>query len=182
MAGQNSNKARILGLDAEVVYTGLRLLAYYSVFTVVLLVVLPQDLIYRTQLLTAEWSEYFIRLSGLSVTRDGVLLYLANITLQIDFACTAITIAALYTSLILAYRAPWEMRVFGVVAGLAAIEVANITRIVATAFTAVYAPNLMHTFHDYLFQVSMVVVAVALWAWWFSLLARAQKRGGVERG
>lgn len=176
VARSNLKRDAYWGVDAEIVYTGLRLLGYYSALTIILLVILPSGYIHATQLLTADGSAYLIGLAGIPVTQDGILLHLPSITLQIDFACTAITIMALYVSLILAYRAPWKLRLLGIGVGLPVIVVANLARIVATAFTAEYAPNLMHTFHDYLFQVSMVVVAVALWAWWFSALNRAAVR------
>ena len=47
---------------------------------------------------------------------------------------------------------------------------ANQLRILGTALAAQYAPKLLHIAHDYLFQVSMVVVAVALWIWWLGLV------------
>ena len=181
MARPNFKRDAYWGVDAEIVYTGLRLLGYYSALTIILLVVLPPAFIQTTQLLTADGSAFLTRAAGIPVAQEGILLHLPSITLQIDFACTAITIMALYVSLILAYRAPWKMRLLGIGVGLPAIVVANLARIVATAFTAEYAPNLMHTFHDYLFQVSMVVVAVALWAWWFSALNRSAS-GEARRG
>ena len=162
------------GVDRELALTALRMLAYFSIFVVATMLVMPFGLRLAIQELTAGVSAALIRVFGITVTREGTSLLLPGITLIIDWACTAVTILSLYVSLILAYRTTLAIKALGIGVGAVVILVANQLRILATAIAAQYWLAGLHVLHDYLFQISMVVVAVGLWMWWLGLVSRSE--------
>lgn len=154
------------------------MLAYFTALIVITMLFVPAELRTALQVVVAAIATDLIGRFGIEATRQGTLILLPGITLAVDWACTAITILELYVALILAYRSGWAVKAVGISVGVAVILVANQLRIVATALAAEYWPSVLYVAHDYLFQVSMVVVAVALWAWWLGLVNRREGRDG----
>jgi exosortase/archaeosortase family protein len=113
-----------------------------------------------------------IGLIGIAARRSGTEIYLHGRILSIDLACTAIFIIALYLALLLAYPASVQHRLLGVAVGVPIIVVFNFARIVAAAAVSETIPSAFSFFHDYLFQVGMVLVTVLAWAIWLSLARR----------
>lgn len=175
---RGKSASSIWGVDRDLALTALRMLAYFSVLVVATMLLMPSDLRLSIQEVTAAVSAGLIRGVGVTVSREGTSLMLPGITLIIDWACTAITILSLYVALILAYRATARLKAIGVGVGAMVILIANQLRILATALAAQYWLAALHVLHDYLFQISMVVVAVALWMWWLGLVARSEESDG----
>jgi len=114
---------------------------------------------------TAALLATFVEWLGIPVTCTGKLLYITNHTLAIDLDCTGLTIAALYASLIIAYPLSVRTRLIALAVGLPLIAVANMFRLVAVALASEYLdPGVFDFVHDYLFNVFMILVVVALWA------------------
>jgi len=167
---------KVLGFDRALLFTVLRFSAYFAVMVTISLVILPPAFKESIQLATAHVAAALISLAGIPVARDGILLRLPSVILQIDSACTAVTVLQVYIALILAQQATALQRMVGFGAGTVAILIANQLRILATALVAERAPLLLGALHDYLFQVSMVVVVLGVWAAWLQWVS-AQSTG-----
>jgi len=131
---------------------------------------------------------------GIAAMRSGTQIYLHSRTLSIDLACTAIFIMALYVALVLAYPVSARHRFLGLAIGIPSIVFANFVRLVAVAEVSesiqpafaflhdrwfhtlpLSAPAYSSTFtffHDYLFQVGMVLVTVVALAAWLSYVRK----------
>lgn len=144
---------------------------YFAAFFAVTMVAIPADARLWVQEVTTVTAAALIEGAGVEVAREGTQLFLTGITLVVDWACTAVTILALYVSLLLAHDAPARLKATGIAVGTAVLFVANQLRILATALAAEYWPDVLYIAHDYLFQISMVVVTVALWIWWIDRVA-----------
>ena len=123
----------------------------------------------------ARLAARFISLSGVWAVAAGPAVYLANRALAIDLACTAVFVAALYSAMVLAYPVRWQSRLLGVAIGVPAILVANVARLVAGAHVSSAMPAAFGFVHDYLFQVGMILLTVALWLGWLAY-ARSHAR------
>lgn len=107
---------------------------------------------------------------GIPATRVGRDVYLQNHTLSVAYDCTAITIMALYTAVIVAYPLSAKTRGLALAVGIPVIAVANIVRLVGGALASQYLSSSMFDFlHDYLFKVAMILVVVVLWAVWLQM-------------
>jgi len=150
----------------------MRFVAYFVLFMVAILLANAEGAWRAVQLATAALSTTIASGLGVAAMRSGTLIELSNRTLSVDLACTAVIIVALYSSLVLAYPVSSRQRLIGLGAGIPLILFANIGRIVAAIGVAARAPSAFQFFHDYLFQVGMVFVTVAIWTVWLSFARR----------
>ena len=97
---------------------------------------------YRSRLFDAEVSAWVLGLLGVPVYRDGVMLHLPNITLEVADACSSIPAIAALLSLGVAYavvtRRPRAVRIVLIGATLPLAIVANIIRITSVPWLAYY--------------------------------------------
>ena len=104
------------------------------------------------------------RATGLSATTVGTDIYLATRTLRIDLGCTALPLMIVYTALVLAYPLPWRRKAIGLLVGLPVLAIANFVRLVAVAqLSGRLGQDAFLFVHDYMFQIGMVGVVIALW-------------------
>jgi exosortase/archaeosortase family protein len=149
-----------------------RFVAYFALMVVVIIAV---DLLHgwgSVQLATTRVSAGVASGLGIALSQVGTRIDVGNRILAVDLPCTAVFIIALFSALVLAYPVSWRMRLLGLAAGIPVIVVSNIVRIVAAAGVSVGSPGAFDFFHDYLFQVGMVMVTVVVWAAWLSVARR----------
>lgn len=95
---------------------------------------------YRSRLFDADATAALLRLMGIPVYHDGVLLHLPNVNLEVADACSSIPAIAALLSLGVAYAAvaqrPTWLRLTLIVATLPLAIGANIVRITSTAAAA----------------------------------------------
>ena len=123
---------------------------------------------------TAAAAGALMNLTGVAATRVGTLISVPGRQLSIGPDCTGISIAVLLVSLVIAYPVKISSKLIGVLAGVVAVLIANLLRLVAVAQISRAPDAVFNTAHDFLFQVGMVAVAVAVWAYWLSF-ARARE-------
>jgi exosortase/archaeosortase family protein len=126
------------------------------------------------QTATAFTATWLMSLTGVAATRVGTIIEVPGRQLAIGADCTGLTIAALLASLVLAYPVRLLTRGIGVLAGVVAIALANLVRLVAIAHMSGAPDWLFYGAHDFLFQVGMVAVAIGVWAYWLTF-ARARE-------
>jgi exosortase len=95
---------------------------------------------YRSRLFDADATAFLLRLMGIPVYHDGVMLHLPNVNLEVADACSSIPAIAALLSLGVAYaavaRRPTAIRLILIVATLPLAIGANIVRITSTAAAA----------------------------------------------
>lgn len=120
--------------------------------------------------LTTRAAGLLIGWVGIHATLSGNQIFLATRVLEIDVDCTAISIAALYAALVIAYPLSIRTRLLALAVGVPVIAVVNLLRLVAVAVASEHLNPVAFSFaHDYLFKVAMVLVVVALWASWLQI-------------
>jgi len=110
---------------------------------------------------------WWTTLLGVQHRLSGTDIMLSTRTLRITMDCTAAYIMAIYIALIVAY--PFTLRLKGaaLLIGLPVIYVANLVRLVVIAAISDHSSAQVFTLtHDYLFEVAMVLVVLALWVTW----------------
>ena len=82
--------------------------------------------------------------------------------------CTGLYTTMIYISIIGAYPARIGEKLIGLVAGIPAIHILNLARMVFVALVLYHRPHLFRLFHGYLWQVGFVIfmlLLVIVWMW-----------------
>jgi len=87
-------------------------------------------------------------------------------SLQIVRNCDAIEVNILFVSAILAFPAPWKRRSIALIAGLAALVVANITRICLLYYVGVYRPTWFATAHEEILPLVLIAFTALSFIGW----------------
>ena len=161
--------------DAALLRLVARFLVCFAVlFAVIVWLDARAQMLTYLELATASAATALINLSGVVATRADTLINVPGRQLLIGADCTGLTIAALLVSLVVAYPVKMSSKAIGVPVGVVAILVANLVRLVGVAHLASAPDAVFNAAHDFIFQVGMVAVAIAVWAGWLSF-ARARE-------
>ena len=88
--------------------------------------------------------------------------------------CNAISLFTLFSVFIIAYPGPWKYKAWFIPAGILAIHIINIIRVIALAIIAYYNPYILDFNHTYTFTILVYGFIFGLWILWvnkFSSLA-----------
>jgi exosortase/archaeosortase family protein len=108
------------------------------------------------------------------VVRQDVLVAFPGGTFAVGADCTAASTGVLLLAFVFAYPARWHDRAWGAGAGLSALALANVARLVTCAYVLRDRPAWFPWVHDFLWQVALVGVAAGLALAW---TAHAGARG-----
>ena len=122
--------------------------------------------------LTARILELF----GVSSTYSGTLINLPSITLDVEFGCNGLEAVMIYIVAVLTFPATWKNRLFGIIGGFLVIQVLNLIRIVALAYSAVYHRDLFDLIHIYVAQGVMIAVALGTFVLYLSYISHGQPK------
>lgn len=117
-------------------------------------------------LATANASAWLINLVGIKAQINQNTIVLRSRSLLVNLECTAIYLMILYGSFVLVYPAAWMKKAVGLVLGLLAIFVANILRLLLTAYVVEFKPQYFQYFHDYVWQIAFIIFVIFLWVVW----------------
>ena len=155
----------------------------YLVFMIPLPYVTLSALTYRSQLFDAELTATALGWLGVPVLRDGVMLHLPNITLEVAADCSSVPAIAALLALGGAYaqmqpRPTW-IRVALTLSAAPLGLLSNIVRLIVTSLSAYYLGpvalnNVIHKFNGTTVFLATVVLLVVLDA----LLTRIWRRAG----
>jgi exosortase/archaeosortase family protein len=93
---------------------------------------------------------------------SGSVIQLPSISLDVKFGCNGLEAVMIYSIAVIAYPASWKKRITGIAAGFVILQVINIMRIAALAYTGVYFRELFEYFHIYVAQGIMIAVSLAI--------------------
>jgi exosortase H (IPTLxxWG-CTERM-specific) len=86
--------------------------------------------------------------------------------------CNGLEAMIVLIAAILAYPAPWKHRLTGIVAGIAAIQVLNIVRIVSLFYIGQWNPRVFEWAHLYGWQVLIMLDVLIVWLLWLRTIPR----------
>jgi exosortase/archaeosortase family protein len=171
--GERTGRGRA---DRALIGLALRFLAYAAVLLSALVWLDGRTgIVTRLAGVTATIAAALMNGTGVAASSAGATITLAGRELLISPECTGIAIAAVLSSLVLAYPVRASSRVIGVLLAVAAVLVANLVRLVAIAHFSGAPDMVFIVAHDFLFQVGMVAAAIGVWSGWLSF-ARARER------
>lgn len=111
---------------------------------------------------------------GEELSRQGDTIY-GRFNLQVILSCGALDVWAMLSAAILATPARWKAKLWGILAGTAAILLANIGRLMALFRIGAKDIERFHFFHEEVF--SFVFVGYTLLLYWLWLRVALSRRG-----
>ena len=112
-------------------------------------------------------------------TYHGSIIKLPSISLDVKFGCNGLEAVMIYSVAVIAFPSSWKKKLVGILAGFIVIQVVNILRIAALAYSGIHFRNLFEYIHIYVAQGMMIAVSLAVF---FLYLNYAQERRGVSAG
>jgi len=134
----------------------------------------------RVQSADREFSRALVALShglvlacGGHASRDrAVLRAPGGFAIEMRDGCNAVNVTILLWSAILAFPAPWRMRMFGLLAGSAILQSLNIVRFVSLYYLGQYSMAWFDFAHGYLWESLLVLDTMVVFWLWVNRVAR----------
>lgn len=111
-----------------------------------------------------------IRVLGDAVDVEGTNLVSTHGQVDVHYGCDALEPIVYLVAAIVAFPARWRHRWVGIGAGIAALFVLNIARIVSLYFIATRRPDWFDAAHRVVWQPLFIVATLGLWFAWVMLL------------
>ena len=108
---------------------------------------------------------------GEQTTVTGTLITSTTFAVDVRNGCNGVEAMLILVAAILAFPAPWKARLAGVGVGTVIIQVLNLVRIDTLYLLGKYRPELFEIFHNAIWQVAIVLVAVATFFEWSRRIA-----------
>jgi len=116
--------------------------------------------------LVARASGVVLAVLGEEITVDGCDLRSPRFSVMIYNGCNGLITSLIFVSGVLAFPAPWRAKLIGCLAGLVAIQVINMVRIVSLFYIGVFAPRFFTQAHIFVWQSIVILAGIVLWVVW----------------
>jgi exosortase H (IPTLxxWG-CTERM-specific) len=122
----------------------------------------------------AEASAKTLSFLGERTTTAGAVVFSPRFSVQIISACDAIEVSGLFACAVLAFPVGLSRKFVGIAAGVFAIAILNLVRVVSLFLIGVHLPDIFSVMHIDVWQSIFVVVAVALWVVWLGWVVNSE--------
>jgi archaeosortase B (VPXXXP-CTERM-specific) len=115
---------------------------------------------------TASSVALFLNLfPGLNAEANGTFVLMNGTSIDVIGECTGIFSIIVYISCILAYPTDLKKKAIGMM-GIPILYGITLIRLISTALVGAFIPSLLDFFHDYLWQVFLIIFVVLLFLIW----------------
>ena len=156
---------------------------FLLVFAVLLVGLLAAELTPPLQkAVVAPWTDLLARSSVALVTLfdphvaafGKVIRSTANgFAISIEAGCNGVEAAIVLIAAMLAFPAPWKHRAVGILAGLLAIQVLNVLRVISLFYLGQWDARAFEWAHLYVWQALIMLDVVVVWLLWIRTLPPA---------
>jgi len=116
-----------------------------------------------------------LRVLGTDVATVGSSVVSERFSISVVAACTGLFLTVVFSSAVLAYPARWRAKLLGLTAGVVAIYVMNIVRLVALFYVGVFFPQRVEQMHLLVLQSISILGVLVLWLFWVEKVAHARR-------
>ena len=116
----------------------------------------------------ARVSAWLIHSSGGNCLRQAAVLSnpARGFAMEVRDGCNGINVVVLLWSAILAYPASWKWRLLGFTAGLAAIQLLNLFRLISLFYLGQYSHSIFEFAHEYLWEWLIIIDGMVVFNLW----------------
>lgn len=153
---------------------------FFIVFVVILVSLFAAELTPPVQSAFVQpWTEALAKISAslilifdVNVIAYGrILQSTANgFAVSIEAGCNGIEAAIVLISAMLAFPAPWKHRFIGIIAGLLAVQLLNIVRVISLFYLGQWNMQVFEWAHLYLWQALIMLDVLIVWLIWIRML------------
>jgi exosortase H (IPTLxxWG-CTERM-specific) len=84
----------------------------------------------------------------------------------IQAGCNGVEVAIILAAAILAFPAPWRSKLAGIVAGVLAVQLLNIVRVISLFYLGQWSVRAFEWAHLYVWQALIMIDALVVWLLW----------------
>src|SRR5689334_3772262 len=95
---------------------------------------------------------------------------------SIEAGCNGVEATLVLVAAILAFPAPWPHRLRGIVAGVAAVQVLNVVRVISLFYLGRYDYDVFEWAHLYVWQALIMLDVLIVWVVWVRLVPGNRER------
>jgi exosortase H (IPTLxxWG-CTERM-specific) len=114
----------------------------------------------------ARASGAVLGLLGEDITVTGCDLRSPRFAVTIYNGCNGLIASLVFSAAVIAFPTSWRAKVVGVLAGMLAIQLLNLIRIVSLYFIGAFLPEYFNEAHIVIWQSLVIIAAVAMWIAW----------------
>lgn len=119
----------------------------------------------------ASWSGALLNLIGQKVNVSGTVISSPKFGVNINNGCNGVEAMLILLASIVAFPATLKARTIGLALGALAVQLLNAVRIVTLYLLGAYQPKLFEIFHTAVWQVVIILSAIAFFLVWSSRVA-----------
>jgi exosortase H (IPTLxxWG-CTERM-specific) len=127
--------------------------------------------------LLATMSAYLMTLFDSDVVSFGRVIQskTTGFGVSIEAGCNGVEAAIVLIAGMLAFPAPWRMKIVGILIGIAAVQVANLLRVISLYYLGKWNTQIFEFAHLYLWQALIMLDVLIVWLLWMRSVARQQR-------
>ena len=128
-----------------------------------------------TTLVAKTGAEVIQEFDGSATSAGNVLLdSKTGFAVSIEAGCNGVEAMLVLLAAVLAFPAPWQFKIPGVVLGILAVQVLNLVRIVSLFYLGQWNAAVFEWAHLYLWQVLIMLDVLIVWLVWMRWVNRAK--------
>lgn len=128
-----------------------------------------------TALVAKTGAEVIQEFDGTATSVGNVLLdSKTGFAVSIEAGCNGVEAMLVLLAAVLAFPAPWQFKIPGVVLGILAVQVLNLVRIVSLFYLGQWSQAVFEWAHLYLWQVLIMLDVLIVWLVWMRWVNRAK--------
>ena len=156
---------------------------FFILFIVILFALFAAELTSPVQsAIVAPWTEALVRISANFITFfDPNVAVFGNVlqsttngfALSVRSGCNGVEAAMILIAAMLAFPASWKHRAIGIIAGLFAVQLLNIVRVISLFYLGQWNMTVFDWAHSYLWPALIMLDVLIVWMIWIRTLPRA---------
>ncbi len=156
---------------------------FFILFLIILSTLFAAELTGPVQsALVVPWTKALVRLSAYLITLfdphvavfgDILQSTTSGFALSVRAGCNGVEAALILIAAMLAFPAAWKHRVIGILAGLTAVQLLNIVRVISLFYLGQWSMNAFEWAHFYLWPALIMLDVLIVWMIWIRMLPRA---------
>jgi exosortase family protein XrtM len=123
----------------------------------------------------AEMSSVILNWLGQDITVKEASIYSSVFAIDIKRGCDAIEASALFACAILAFPAPFLLKLPGIVIGILFLFLLNLIRIIGLFFIGIYYPQAFEIMHIEVGQALFILLALLFFVLWLTWVTQRQR-------
>ena len=116
-----------------------------------------------------------LEILGIQSTYQGSIIQLPSIALDVKFGCNGLEAVMIYGVAVIAFPAQWKYKLMGIGGGFVLLQIINILRITALAYSAIHFQTLFEYIHIYIAQGMMIAVSLGVFFIYLNYAKSPQK-------